>query len=330
MPKEKILTIFTAISLLMGAANAYGFAYWENKVYFLLSGKASAIRSVNAGSFIITGLSISDGQDPDDKNWVGQNKPLYVSSSPYFSFDVGHHHTSKVANWFSSQIPPQGNTFGHEPGELNFAFLGTLSLTLRLASVDPATGRYDQTVVFNDIALAQGRSGSTNNWWFGGKDCKRVHYSFYGDDNVTCVGRVEATKQEISVTFARGDTNSVDVVTIIDYKPGRFYGKTTCGTGYVAGVWANADGWDDWGLWLSATSDSYSNKDTKFYRANSQIKTNYDSGMMALLKVLSAQASGERVQVLADGGNCVSIGTGSAEGTAFDSVQAVSPPIISR
>lgn len=330
MLKRKLLVVLAAAFLTVGAFNANGMEYQSNRVYFLLSGTASAIRSVNAGRFTITGLSISDGQDPKDKNWVGQVKALDIAGSPNFYFEIGRHHTAKVANWFSSRIPSQGNTFGHDPDELNFAFLGTLSLTLRLASVDPATGRYEQTIVFDDIALAQGRSGSTNNWWFGGKGCKRVHYSTYGDDNVTCVGRVEESKQEISLTFSRGDANSVDVVTIIDYKRGRLYGETTCGRGYVAGVWTNADDWDDWGLWLSATSESKSNKDTKFFRANSQIRTNSDNGMMALLNAFSAQASGAEVQVQINGGKCIAAGNGDAEGVVFDSLQAVSPAPISR
>ncbi|MCY4329887.1 MAG: hypothetical protein OXC48_07410, partial [Endozoicomonadaceae bacterium] len=45
-------------------------------------------------------------------------------------------------------------TFAKKPNKLNFAVQGTLTI---------------DGVVFDDIVLAQGHHGATNNWWFGGK-----------------------------------------------------------------------------------------------------------------------------------------------------------------
>ncbi len=51
-------------------------------------------------------------------------------------------------------------TFAKKPNKLNFAVQGTLTI---------------DGVVFDDIVLAQGHHGATNNWWFGGKNCWSAH-----------------------------------------------------------------------------------------------------------------------------------------------------------
>jgi hypothetical protein len=96
-----------------------------------------------------------------------------------------------------------------------------------------------------------------------------------------------------------------------------------CGRGYVVGIWPGADGWDDWGVWLSATGPSYSNSDVKFYRAYSNARTNYNSGRMYYSAALQAMATGAMFMVLDDdlGFRCNVAGTGNAKGPQFDSVQ---------
>ncbi|MCY4330298.1 MAG: hypothetical protein OXC48_09525, partial [Endozoicomonadaceae bacterium] len=55
---------------------------------------------------------------------------------------------------------PARSTFAREPSNLNFAILGNLIIN----------GKQ-----FNDIVLAQGHIGASNDWWFAGKNCTYFH-----------------------------------------------------------------------------------------------------------------------------------------------------------
>ena len=55
--------------------------------------------------------------------------------------------------------------FNHYPSKLNFAFKGYLSIII------PDTDGHEETVMFDEMVLAQGHKGGSNNWWFGGVNC---------------------------------------------------------------------------------------------------------------------------------------------------------------
>jgi hypothetical protein len=118
----------------------------------------------------------------------------WTASNGGVTFKVGRKGSGDVANWWKERVRTDQNTFGHDPGELNFAFGGTYVLTL-------STG----TFTFQDVYIAQGHSGSSNNWWFGGMNC------YIDTEHTTqCV-----SDEGVWVGFLRGDNdvNEIKVVT---------------------------------------------------------------------------------------------------------------------
>ncbi|MDC9613486.1 hypothetical protein PSI19_06210 [Xenorhabdus khoisanae] len=98
-----------------------------------------------------------------------------------------------------------------------------------------------------------------------------------------------------------------------------------CGQGYVVGVWATANAWNEWAVWLSPKG-RHSSKDAKIYWAYGKLKTNYDSGKNAYATILAAQASGQVVTLFDDTGvKCNPWGSGQNRGPQFDSVKAMFP-----
>ncbi|KAF9255965.1 hypothetical protein L218DRAFT_882852, partial [Marasmius fiardii PR-910] len=173
------------------------FTYHDNEVDFQLAGGPISF-VISSGSFTVTDFMVSSGQDPDNRNRIGDVHTFTANTvqDQKFVFTCGRHGTTEVASFWNTNIPPNNNTFGHTAADLNFAFLGTLVLTV---------GPY--TVTFTDIGLAQGHDNSSNNWWFGGKDC--VRHS--GDDNVvTCIG-TDKEGSTFRFTFARGNPLGIPV-----------------------------------------------------------------------------------------------------------------------
>ncbi|KAF9256624.1 hypothetical protein L218DRAFT_1007176 [Marasmius fiardii PR-910] len=171
------------------------FKYHDNEVDFQLAVGSTPI-IISSGSFTVTSFMISSGQDPDHRNRIGDVHTFTANTvqDQKFVFTCGRHGTSEVANFWNTNIPPYRNTFGHTAGDLNFAFLGTLVLTV---------GPY--TVTFTDIGLAQGHDNTSNNWWFGGKNCVR------GNGNiVTCTG-TDQNGMGATFTFARGNPLGIPV-----------------------------------------------------------------------------------------------------------------------
>ncbi|KAF9256627.1 hypothetical protein L218DRAFT_881299 [Marasmius fiardii PR-910] len=181
------------------------FEYHDNEVYFEVGfgGPGSNTPNITVGEFTVTDFKISSGQDPDNKNKVGDIH-TFVGVTEYtqkFVFACGRHGTGDVASFWNTNIPANNNTFGHTAGDLNFAFLGMLSLTV-------LTDQGTRKVTFTDIGLAQGHSGSTNNWWFGGKNCTHEN-----GNKVTCTGTDE-NGNSVKFTFLRGDNIGVIVNTV--------------------------------------------------------------------------------------------------------------------
>lgn len=173
-------------------------SYRDNDVKF---GNKTSLTLIG-GNFIIQDLKISPGQDPENKNVVKQKKKIDADGK--MTFPVGRHGTDIVANWWKEHISAQHSTFNHDPSDLNFAFIGKLTLVLDLGDGEL------ETYVFPDIALGQGHSSKSNNWWFGGKSRNHI-----GDNKVTCEGK--SAEHKLLVTFRRGG-NSVDEIEIVEVK----------------------------------------------------------------------------------------------------------------
>lgn len=94
-----------------------------------------------SGTFVIKDLSITNGQDPDGRNYVGQ---VHTLENGEFTFSVGRSASESVASWFNSKISgyndPSVNgdrtTFDQTADDLNFAFVGDLNLVVDTAD-DP-------------------------------------------------------------------------------------------------------------------------------------------------------------------------------------------------
>ena len=138
--------------------------YHDNDVYFQIEDEYNFIN----GSYTVEDFKISSGQDPDGHIKVGQiyNMDKYGN----ISFSVGRHGTSDVADWFNNLVKADQNTFGHTADKLNFAFMGTLVLTISGGNISTP----QRTFTFKNVAIAQGHAGTTNNWWFGGPNCTYV------------------------------------------------------------------------------------------------------------------------------------------------------------
>jgi hypothetical protein len=180
--------------------------YRDNDVFLPLNGGYSLI----SGTYTLNSFSITNGQDPDGHIYVGLKAA--IDSNGKMSFSIGRKGSESVANWFNDRISASQNTFNHTAGELNFAFIGTLELTIK----GNILGSHQQNFTFLNVAIAQGHSGTSNNWWFGGQNC-----SYIQNDQVTCKG-ANSKGAEVSFVFLRGGNN----VSTIDVTPTTFVDTT--------------------------------------------------------------------------------------------------------
>jgi hypothetical protein len=169
--------------------------YHDNDVFLSMNEGYTLIN----GSYTVNSFSVTSGQDPDRKVYAG----LVVSfgSNGKLTFRLGRKGSSDTARWFNERISTGQNTFGHTAGELNFAFLGTLKMTVKGGLL----GGREETLTFLNVALAQGHSGASNNWWFGGQNC-----SYIQNNRVICNG-TNSRGEGISFVCQRGG-NDVSVV----------------------------------------------------------------------------------------------------------------------
>jgi hypothetical protein len=159
-----------------------------------------------SGTFTVTELSITSGQDKDGLNHVGDVHTLGEGGDHKFRFRVGRKGSSQVADWFNDRVPGNRTTFNHTAGELNFAFIGTLNLIVSGSGF----GQNQKNVSFDNVAFAQGHTVASNNWWFGGKTAQNTHDGDY-PESVICFGRDENDK-EVVASFMRGVDTAVSVV----------------------------------------------------------------------------------------------------------------------
>ncbi|MCY4330569.1 MAG: hypothetical protein OXC48_10920 [Endozoicomonadaceae bacterium] len=127
----------------------------DNKIYF--TGDTTSV------NFQITSACITQKQPFD--------KTTYTISPNGLKIKAGRKGSKKVVKCIrkvnnNHSIFKNNFTFAKNPGTLNFAIQGTLTIN---------------GVKFSNIILAQGHHYSTNNWWFGGKNC--MHFFSYNNNS---------------------------------------------------------------------------------------------------------------------------------------------------
>ncbi|KAH6903394.1 hypothetical protein BKA70DRAFT_1110775 [Coprinopsis sp. MPI-PUGE-AT-0042] len=175
--------------------------YRDNDVYVPYNGGGGW--TVVNGVFTVTDKSITGGQDPNNFN-----QPVFqksINGQNKMSFRVGRSKSAGVAQWFTSKIPREANTFDDNPDKLNFAFFGSLSYTIWGNNIQ------GETFTVPKVMFAQGSSGSSNNWWFGGEGCR-----YKNGNEVRCRITRESNPFEFwQMHFRRGGNgNAVDTVAI--------------------------------------------------------------------------------------------------------------------
>ncbi|RWA06816.1 hypothetical protein EKO27_g8295 [Xylaria grammica] len=183
--------------------------YHDNKVRLPFT---AGTYKLDSASFTVTDLSITPGQDPDIKNRVRDVK-LWNGERGSIQWSVGRSKSTKVAQFWKENIKAGESTFGHNPDELNFAFMGRMDLTISGGVFTVPT-----TFTIEKAAIGQGSSGATNNWWFG---CSRG--TNVGGYRVRCSAMSESG-QPLWFYFLRGGVgNDVDEIRLDEVEsPGPF------------------------------------------------------------------------------------------------------------
>lgn len=210
MVRQLLCVITSALMLASSVAAADVSTYMTYRSNSVVLSSAEGI-SITNGTFTVNDLSITQGQDPNNYNYVGQ---IHTLQNGAFTFQVGRSGSESVANWFNSKFSgyndPSVNgdrtTFDHTAEELNFAFVGDLNLTV-------TTADYPQglNVVFPDVTFAQGSTWFSNNWWFGQLIGQHTRDSD-GPNTVLAIGSTSAGNT-VYASFLRGD-NDVNEVTL--------------------------------------------------------------------------------------------------------------------
>lgn len=208
-----MIALFSQSSVI-AADNSLNMTYRDNAV--VLSSTTGS--SILSGTFQISDLCITPGQDPNQENYIGKT---YTLNNHEFHFQVGRSGSEEVAEWFNERfsgynddsINGDRTTFDHTAGELNFAFMGDLTLEV-------STSEYPNgiSVTFPDVVFAQGSTLFSNNWWFGQLEGQHTLDSD-GPERMLVFGS-DAYDNQVFASFERGgnDTNEVTLcaLTIVD------------------------------------------------------------------------------------------------------------------
>ena len=170
----------------------------DNDVYFDWNQNSSFSEKV----VTITSFTLNSGEDGVCVT-PGQPYRWTQARGDHITARAGRHGEGYCAQRWNERVGGGKNTFNHEADELNFYVGGTLTLTFTSPS-SPDTS----IIKFSDIYLAQGHSGATNNWWFGGKNCSRDKRQ---DNQVICPG-VNYGGYAQNGIFLRGSGTDVDQV----------------------------------------------------------------------------------------------------------------------
>jgi len=233
---NRLVLAMIAIVTSISAFDAHAAKYRDNKVRFTIgeNGTNENYTVVNdqashavvpsfkivKGSYTIQDLSVTKGQDKDNYNKKGLKKTFNHTGE--LTFKVGRKGKDYNATWFHTQVPAARTTFNHKAKKLNFAFVGTLELTL----TGGVLGAAERTFTFNDIGIAQGHTGGRNNWWFGGKHCSHGANGSRVPEHAkrNSVSSIGTDQDNLKATFhfRRGGngTNVIDVypTTFVDTK----------------------------------------------------------------------------------------------------------------
>ncbi|HEX3438779.1 MAG TPA: hypothetical protein VHT93_00405 [Pseudolabrys sp.] len=172
---------FGATILAASTFGAIAASEHDNDVYF-------AINGLQTFNFVETGHSITSGQP------YGGTTATVSDGKGQITVSAGRKGSSSVASWFKQQVG-SGQTLvcdtkGTYPDDLNFAVEGTLT-------IGSTSGK---TITCDNIIVAQGNFGTTNNWWMGGPGMKGAHISISGATEQTC--QLSDSKRNAIVIFA--------------------------------------------------------------------------------------------------------------------------------
>lgn len=171
--------------------------YHDNKITFKID--AMNVFTVGLCEFTIAGLCITNGQDPDRKNSVGDSQVWSGPKEGSFNFEVGRSNNSEPANFWKKNFSVNQSTFEHYPDKLNFAFYGPLDI--QVTKVGEPAAYY----TIKKFGMGQGHAGGSNNWWVASSETTQK-----SGFKITCKG--ESTAGDVLYfTFHRGN-NAVDVV----------------------------------------------------------------------------------------------------------------------
>lgn len=128
------------------------------------------------GSFKILNHCITDGEDPDSQ--VKNDTTYNINNKGELSFSFGRQGSEKVAKWWNDKVDSEQTTFHNCPQKLNFAAIGDLTLNIKREDGS------ETKLIIPNIAIAQGHTGASNNWWFGGEQFLYVGANtVYGSKN---------------------------------------------------------------------------------------------------------------------------------------------------
>ena len=212
------LCIVSSVTILTTAAMATNMMSMQYRMNEVNLSSAEGI-TINSGTFTVNSFQISPGQDPEDKNFVGQ---VHSLDNGKFIFEVGRSASETVATWFNEKLSGYNDstlngdrtTFDQTAGKLNFAFVGDLNLNI--TSQQSPEGIQVQ---FPDVAFAQGSTMFSNNWWFGQLTGQHTRDSD-GPDTVLAIGSTNSG-ETVYASFLRGynDVNTVSLEAICVVSP---------------------------------------------------------------------------------------------------------------
>jgi len=179
-------------------------SYHKNEV--LIEPRKGGAYSLVKGQFTVLDHKITEDQDPLHYNFKGLSIPIDEGK---LSFWCGRKESEDVANWFNSNLSADNNTFNKPAEKLNFAFMGTLELTL----TGGIFGAAEQTFIFSNVMFAQGNAVFTNNWWFGGLECK------YLDDHQVIAQCSSSLLNDMSFLYQRGGAGLSDAYKTVEFTP---------------------------------------------------------------------------------------------------------------
>ena len=193
MNKKILFLIFV---ILMSMTKNHATKIRNNFLYFTGNNKKTLI----IDSFKTNDQCISKQQPFSKFVDVGHSK-----KKSFLKIKAGRKNSNNVVACLSNRLLHDNMkhyfTFNHKARWLNFAFKGDLTIN----SFSKGSSM-DKSVTFENIIVAQGRSGLSNNWWIGGVNCRHayLHHHSKNINMVECTAKDKITKW----CFFRGDTDN--------------------------------------------------------------------------------------------------------------------------